>query len=95
MLKAFAVMDEWRDSLACRTGAETLLRLWSESITEHPYIFYMGTDFRKLKVPFVWYDPDACARSFIAVPWLIDDPRLREMVNLLQDKSDGRGALHA
>jgi len=27
MLKAFAAMEEWRDSPACRTGAETLLRL--------------------------------------------------------------------
>jgi hypothetical protein len=54
MLKALSALDEWRDSPECHTGAETLLTLWSESLTQHPYIFYMGTDFRKLKVPFVW-----------------------------------------
>jgi hypothetical protein len=91
MLKAFAVMDEWRDSPACRTGAETMLHLWSESMTEHPYIFYMGTDFRKLKVPFVWYDLIHMLEVLSRFHWLIDDPRLREMVNLLKDKSDGEG----
>ena len=91
MLKAFAAMEEWRDSPACRTGAETLLRLWSESVTEHPYIFYMGTDFRKLKVPFVWYDLMHVLEVLTRFYWLKDDPRLQEMVNLLKDKSDGEG----
>jgi hypothetical protein len=91
MLKAFAAMDEWRDSPACRTGTETLLRLWSESATKHPYIFYMGTDFRKLKVPFVWYDLMHLLEVLTRFPWLEDDPRLQEMVNLLKDKSDGEG----
>src|SRR4030042_3751514 len=56
MLKALSALDEWHNTSECRTGAETLLSLWSESLTQHPYMFYMGTDFRKLKVPFVWYD---------------------------------------
>jgi hypothetical protein len=91
MLKAFAAMDEGRDSPACRTGAESLLRLWSVSAIEHPYIFYMGKDFRKLKVPFVWYDLMHVLEVLTRFPWLEDDPRLREMVNLLKDKSDGEG----
>lgn len=91
MLKAFSEMDEWRDSPACRTGAETLLRLWFESASEHPYIFYMGTDFRKLKVPFVWYDLMHVLEVLTRFPWLKDDPRLLEMVNLLKNKSDEQG----
>ncbi|MFO7634448.1 MAG: hypothetical protein R6W76_18000, partial [Caldilinea sp.] len=42
MLKALAAHDDWRESEACHTGAETLLSLWNESRTRHPYIFYMG-----------------------------------------------------
>jgi hypothetical protein len=91
MLKAFTAMDEWQDSPACRTGAETLLHLWSESATEHPYIFYMGTDFRKLKVPFVWYDLMHVLEVLTRFHWLKDDPRLLEMANLLKNKSDGEG----
>lgn len=56
MLKALSIMEEWQDSQECHIGAETLLTLWSESLTQHPYMFYMGKDFRKIKVPFVWYD---------------------------------------
>jgi hypothetical protein len=37
-------------------GVECLLSLWERSREEHPYIFYMGTDFRKPKLPWIWYD---------------------------------------
>ena len=37
-------------------GVEALLSCWEQSETWHPYIFYMGTDFRKLKAPGLWYD---------------------------------------
>jgi hypothetical protein len=38
---------------ATRSGAETLLDLWANSRTQRPYLFKMGTDFRKLKAPMV------------------------------------------
>ncbi len=37
-------------------GMETLFRLWKERARSRPYLFGMGTDFMKLKLPFVWYD---------------------------------------
>ena len=42
MLKALSAIEDWRDSPECHTGAETLLTLWSESLTQHPYMFYHG-----------------------------------------------------
>ncbi|MDQ1281587.1 MAG: hypothetical protein QG670_2852, partial [Thermoproteota archaeon] len=56
MLKMLAQLEEWRDSKETRIGAESLLNLWEKSRDLHPYQFYMGTDFRKLKAPFIWYD---------------------------------------
>ena len=91
MLKALSAMDEWRDSPECRTGAETLLHLWSESSTQHPYMFFMGTDFRKLKVPFVWYDLLHVLDVLTRFKWLSGDPRLQEMVGELKGKMDGDG----
>ena len=88
MLKAFSAMDKWRDCPACLTGAETLLRHWSKSTIEHPYIFYMGTDFRKLKVPFVWYDLLHVLEVLSNFAWVLDDPRYLEMLSLLQSKAD-------
>jgi hypothetical protein len=93
MLKALSALDEWRDSPECHTGAETLLTLWSESLTQHPYIFYMGTDFRKLKVPFVWYDVMHVLDVLSRFEWLREDPRLLDMLGVMKSKADEQGRL--
>jgi hypothetical protein len=91
MLKALSQVDEWLDSPECHVGAETLLALWSQSLTQHPYIFYMGTDFRKLKVPFVWYDLMHVLEVLSHFQWLKDDPRLQDMLGVMTSKMDGQG----
>ena len=67
MLKLLSVVDDLRDSPAAHLGVETLLSLWEHSQTRHPYIFYMGNDFRKLKMPFIWYDLVHVLRRSFAV----------------------------
>jgi hypothetical protein len=91
MLKALSALDEWNDSPECHSGAETLLTLWSESLTQHPYIFYMGTDFRKLKVPFVWYDLMHVLDVLSRFEWLREDPRLLDMLGVMKSKADEQG----
>ena len=91
MLKALSVSDEYRDSPASHTGAETLLRLWVESKGQHPYMFFMGTDFRKLKVPFIWYDLMHVLEVLTRFSWLKNDPRLLEMLATLKGKADQQG----
>ena len=91
MLKALSQVEALRDSPACRVGAETLLTLWRESAERHPYMFFMGTDFRKLKVPFIWYDLLHVLDVLTRFAWLKDDPRLQEMLALLAGKADAQG----
>lgn len=91
MLKVLSETEAWRDSPACHTGAEILLRLWSESTTAHPYIFYMGTDFRKLKVPFVWYDLMHVLDVLSRFPWLRQDTRLLDMLEILKSRANPQG----
>jgi len=91
MLKALSAVEAWRNSPECHTGAETLLTLWSESKTQHPYIFYMGNDFRKLKVPFVWYDLIHVLEVLTCFEWLRDDARLLDMLGIMQSKADEHG----
>ncbi len=91
MLKALAEIDEWHESAVCRIGAETLLELWSESTNRHPYMFFMGTDFRKLKVPFIWYDLVHVLDVLSRFSWLKADPRLLEMLEILKSKADSQG----
>ncbi|GAP16563.1 hypothetical protein [Levilinea saccharolytica] len=92
MLKALAAAeDSLRDGPAARTGAETLLSLWTQSETQHPYMFFMGTDFRKLKVPFVWYDLMHVLDVLSRFPWLRGDPRLHDMLDTMSAKADPQG----
>jgi hypothetical protein len=90
MLKALA-LTEWRDSPAARAGTESALTQWAESQARHPYMFYMGTDFRKLKAPFVWYDVLHVLDVLTQFPFLEGDPRLEEMRGLLASKADAHG----
>ena len=91
MLKLLAAQDDPGTLEAAQVGAETLLELWRESMTRHPYIFYMGTDFRKLKVPLVWYDLVHVLDVLSCFPWLRDDPRFQDMLAVLTSKADAQG----
>jgi hypothetical protein len=91
MLKMLSQFDDWRQSKEAHTGAECLLDLWQRSLEVHPYMFYMGTDFRKLKAPSVWYDILHVLDVLSQFSWLKSDPRLVEMANLVGSKADCEG----
>lgn len=91
MLKLLAQIPEYQNSKAAQQGAATLLDLWEDSLERHPYIFYMGTDFRKLKAPLVWYDLLNVLDTLSQFPWLHNDPRLAEMAAIVQAKADEQG----
>ncbi len=77
--------DTYADEVA--GGAECLLHLWEESRTLHPYIFYMGTDFRKLKLPFIWYDILHVTDVLSQIPDITGDSRFMEMFKTITQKS--------
>jgi hypothetical protein len=91
MLKALSVIPEYAIDSVCHPGADTLLTLWSESLSQHPYIFYMGNDFRKLKAPFIWYDLLHVLDVLTRFSWLSNDKRLLDMLAVLQNKADAQG----
>jgi len=75
-----------------RDGAEALLTQWSARRESHPYMFYMGTDFSRLKAPFIWYDIAHVTDALSRLPWLRQDPRLQDMVRVMTEQvaADGR-----
>jgi hypothetical protein len=95
MLKMLAQFPEFSDSKAVRNGAECLLNLWENSLKLHPYIFYMGNDFRKLKAPFVWYDLLHMFDVLSHFNWLKNDARLCEIADLIRSKADDDGKFTA
>ena len=91
MLRLLSAFPDLLDSPAARQGASSLLDLWEKRRERHPYIFYMGTDFCKLKYPLVWYDILHVTSVLSQFPWLAGDPRLVEMREIMRAKADARG----
>jgi hypothetical protein len=91
MLKLFSQLEEWKNSNEAHTGVETLLKLWEKSRELHSYMFYMGTDFRKLKAPLIWYDILHVLDVITNFSWARNDSRLHEMLAIVKQKMDKEG----
>ncbi|MEW6405224.1 MAG: hypothetical protein AB1649_25815 [Chloroflexota bacterium] len=91
MLKVLAQMPELHEGTSAKIGVETLLSLWAKSKQEHPYMFFMGTDFRKLKAPLFWYDILHVLEVLSQFEWAREDKRYKEMVKTVTSKSDADG----
>lgn len=91
MLKLLALFPEYGDGEDARIGVETLLELWEHSEERHPYMFFMGTDFRKLKAPFIWYDIMHVAEVLSQYQFARSDERLLQMVAFIDAKADQEG----
>jgi hypothetical protein len=94
-LKALAQFPGWSDSQVCETGSQTLLQLWEQRKERRPYLFAMGTDFSKLKMPLIWYDILHVVEILTQFPTLKKDKRLLEMVDIIKTKSDSEGRFTA
>jgi len=91
MLKMLAQAPQWKDSSFCHIGAEALLFQWSQRQNNHPFMFYMGTDFCKLKAPLVWFDILHLMDVLSQFDWLCEDARLGEMAEMVRGKADQDG----
>lgn len=88
MLKLLTQFPAYRKKKEARAGAECLLRLWAESASAHPYMFFMGTDFRKLKAPFIWYDILHVVDVLSQFDFVIEDERFQNMLQVIRKKAD-------
>jgi hypothetical protein len=91
MLKLISRVPELHEGKSAKIGVETLLSLWENSKEQHPYIFYMGTDFRKLKAPMFWYDILHVLDILSQFKWARKDKRFKEILSVVEAKADGDG----
>jgi len=91
-LKALSQIPELLDSPATRAGTEMLLWHWEHQTERKLYLFGIGTDFRKLKYPFIWYDILHVMDVLSRFPFVYVDTRFQEMVEtiIVQADEDGR-----
>ncbi len=90
-LKVMSLLPEHHSSPGVAKGVEALLSHWEHQRDYKLKMFGIGTDFRKLKYPFVWYDilhvTDVLSRFAVAR----QDPRLAEMVEEITRQADDDG----
>lgn len=86
ILDLLSDIPAYQESSAAKASAEALLNLWETSLTQHPFLFYMGTDFRKLKAPSCWYDIISVASVLSKLPFVRKDPRFLEIIDLIKSK---------
>ena len=91
MLKLLSQFGEYLDSSQVRIGIDSLCNLWTDSIKSHPYIFYMGNDFRKLKAPLVWYDIIHVLDVISRFDYAQQKSRVKEMLDIVVAKQDDEG----
>ncbi len=90
-MKALALLPNLHASPAAHAGAEMLLRHWSGPRGQKYYLFGAGTDFRKLKYPFVWYDLLHVVDVLRRFSFVHSDPRFQGMVAAIADQADAEG----
>ncbi len=90
-LKALSQAPERRDSPAAQRGADMLLWHWEHQNDRKLYLFGIGTDFRKLKYPFIWYDSLHVADVLSRFSFVHDDRRFREVVDTITAQADETG----
>ncbi|MDO9300142.1 MAG: hypothetical protein Q7T89_02115 [Anaerolineales bacterium] len=91
MLKVLVGIPELQEGKSAKIGVGTLLSLWDESKERHPYMFFMGTDFRKLKAPLFWYDILHVLDVLSQFKWARKDKRFKEMLKIVESKADNDG----
>ncbi|MGD2072509.1 MAG: hypothetical protein PVG65_03375 [Candidatus Thorarchaeota archaeon] len=80
-----------KSSSYVKKGANMLLWHWSHQKERKLYLFGIGTDYRKLKFPYIWYDILHVLDVLSQIESLKKDHRIHEMMNSVLSKQDSQG----
>ncbi len=91
-LKALSLFPQQRHGPAAQAAVEALLTHWDLRREKKYYLFGMGTDFAKLKYPYVYFDILHVLETLSRFDFVHLDRRYREMLAVVtaQADSDGR-----
>lgn len=90
-LKALSLLPTQRAGLAAHRAAEMLLFHWEQRKERKYYLFGAGTDYQKLKYPFVWYDILHVAEALSRTPFVHADPRFADLLDAITAQADPQG----
>ena len=92
-LRAFARSPRYTTGSICKGGTEVLLNHWDNRKKIKLRMFGIGTDFRKLKYPFIFYDILHVVEVLSHFSWVRKDKRFKEMLRSITSKRDQEGMI--
>lgn len=95
MLRLIACLPELKNGYEAHTGTEMLLNFWDKRKETKYFLFGMGTDFNKLKAPFIWFDILHVAEVLSHFSFVYADKRFIEMIDSITYKADNSGLYQA
>ena len=90
-LKALSLVPAAQESPVVAAGIETILAHWEHQADYKLRMFGIGTDFRKVKYPYVWYDILHVTEVLSRFPSVVSDDRFAEMLTELTSHADESG----
>jgi hypothetical protein len=95
MLKANSAFDTSFSDFDPSPAIEMLLAHWNREFDRKLYLFGTGTDFARVKYPFVWYDILHVAEVLSRYPVVYSDVRYENLINRLKSAMDENGRVTA
>ncbi|MBI9097324.1 MAG: hypothetical protein JEY91_02550 [Spirochaetaceae bacterium] len=93
MVKLLSRLPDKQNTPQCRAAVEALLEHMEKK--DKRYLFGVGTDFRKLKYPFIWYDILHVTDTLSHFDFAVSDPRFKELLEIIKGKADSGGFYRA
>lgn len=90
-LKMLGLTDENEYLKEKEIAISSLFNLWEKRKEIKPYLFAMGTDFKKLKLPFVWYDILNMVDTLSLYKDMKQNKIFAEMLNIILKKETEEG----
>jgi hypothetical protein len=90
-LKVFSSLSTPVDHTRIRSGIEVLIGHWDRAFQRKLFLFGTGTDFRKLKYPYAWYDILHVAEVLSRYPEVRSDPRFQSLLEVLVSQANEDG----
>jgi hypothetical protein len=90
-LKAISLAPEYQNQPVVEAGIEMLLKHWQFRAEKKYYLFGIGTDFKKIKYPYVWYDILHVVEVLSRYRVVHNDFRFEEMLAVLFEQADEDG----
>lgn len=94
-LQALAYAPQMHTHPAVEAGVEMILGQWSGPREVKYYLFGMGSDFRKVKYPFLWFDIFRTVDVLSRFAQYRSDSRVLRMARVLLDQRDDRDRFQA